>query len=335
MTENKQIAHVVYWILIVIMGGMLALSMLINGLVVIGVALSGVGQPVVEQAEDEFPQLTERWSYGEGEYKAARIFLQGVIVREAPGGFLTPDFDPVERILQQIRAAENDEYVKAIILEVDSPGGAITPSDEIYRALLAFRETDPDRRIIVFMRDVAASGGYLVSMAGDWLIAEPTSLIGSIGVIMQTLNWKTLSEKVGVVDVTFKSGATKDVLNPFRDVTEEEERMMQAVIDNLYQYFFAIVMQGRDIDAATLSPLADGSIFTAEMALRHRLIDDIGYWDAVMEKTRGLTGLDTIKIVRYEQEKGFFEMLAQASSPLDPRSWLMSRPPRMMYLWNP
>ena len=111
--------------------------------------------------------------------------------------------------------------------------------------------------------------------------------------------------------------------------------MMQAVIDNLYQYFFDIVAEGRQLDPKVLKPLADGRIFTAKMALDHDLIDDIGYWDSVMSQTRELTGCDQIKVVKYEASKDFFQMLAQAASPLNPASWLQGQPPKMMYLWQP
>jgi len=335
MTEKKRTSHGLYWILILLIGGMLALSMLVNGAFIFGFIVSQFGGVELDQAVDEYPQFTEHWSYGDGDVKAVRIAVSGVITREAAGGFLSPDYDPVENVIRQIRAAGHDDGVKAIILEVDSPGGGITPSDEIYRALLDFKATDPERKIIVFMKDLAASGGYLVSMAGDWLIAEPTSMIGSIGVILQTLNWKTLSEKIGVTDVTFKSGETKDILNPFRDVTEDEKKMMQAVIDNLYLYFFDIVVTGRQMDPDVLKPLADGRIFTAAMALEHGLIDEVGYWDSVMIQTREITGCDQIKVVRYETAKDFFQLLAQAASPLNPVSWLQGQQPRMMYLWQP
>jgi protease-4 len=279
----------------------------------------------MEYAEDQYPRFTERWSYGAGDVKAVRIPLKGFISREAEGGLFSPVYDPVAGVIRQIRAAENDPQVHALILEVDTPGGGITPSDEIYNALLQFRQSREDRRIVVYMMDVAASGGYMISMAGDWLIAEPTSIIGSIGVILQTLNWKTLSEKVGVTDVTFKSGETKDILNPFREVSEEERVMMQSVVDDLYQHFFDIVCKGRNLDADTLAPLAEGQVFTAQNALEHGLIDQIGYWKDVRHAVRNLLDRKKVRIVRYESQEPFFNrMFSAAASGLQrvPRAWM-------------
>ena len=184
----------------------------------------GAGRRSAGKAEDEFPTFTEKWSYGSGDVKTVRIAVEGPIFRESEESFFGFKYDKIEAILRQIRAAKNDEAVKAIILEVDSPGGDLTASDEIYKALQDFKRCAEGRKIIVFVRNMAASGGYYVSAPADWIIAEPTSIIGSIGVIMQTLNWKGLSEKIGLTDVTIKSGTNKDLLNPFRDVSPDAGR---------------------------------------------------------------------------------------------------------------
>ncbi len=332
----KQKSRAGLWIAVILLGLGLVISLAINtGLVAALVVKSGSGMASDGGGEDEFPDLSERWSYGSGEVKAVRIPVFGVIAREGEDGWLGPQQNKIDLILHEIQAAKNDDDVKAIILEVDSPGGGITPSDEIYNALMDFRDSDESRRIVVFMRDLAASGGYYVSMAGDWLIAEPTAVVGSIGVIMQSLNWKLLSEKVGVRDVTIKSGANKDLLNPFIDTPPEQLAMLQGMIDSMYNHFLGIVQDARPIEAETLKTLADGRIFDAKEALDLQLIDQIGYWDDVVERTAELLSVETVKVVRYEHHPQLFDFLSQIRSPLHFSNLLDAQTPRFQYLWKP
>ncbi|MDZ4198517.1 MAG: S49 family peptidase, partial [Kiritimatiellia bacterium] len=188
---------------------------------------SRVKQRSVSVPEDQYPSFTETHSYGRGDVKAVRIPVQGVIVRSTETGWFGIQTDMTESILQQIRSARNDKDVKAILLEVDSPGGAITPTDEIAAALRDFRASRSDRRIVAYIRDLAASGGYYVIAGADRIVSEPTALVGSISVILQTLNWHGLSERIGITDTTIKSGSNKDLLNPFHPVPEEQRAMLQ------------------------------------------------------------------------------------------------------------
>jgi protease-4 len=225
----------------------------------------------------------------------------------------------------------------AILLEVDSPGGDLTSCDEIYKTLEDFKRSMDGRKIIVFIRSMAASGGYYVSAPADWIIAEPTAILGSIGVIMQTLNWKGLSDRIGLTDVTIKSGTNKDLLNPFRDVSPEQVAQLQVMIDSMYQQFFAIVQTNRGIDAESLKAIADGRIFSADVALKNRLIDQIGYWEDAVAKASELLGEASLRIVRYERRPEFFELLSELRSPLSlSRSGMAdAATPRLMYLWRP
>ncbi|MCO5060400.1 MAG: signal peptide peptidase SppA [Kiritimatiellae bacterium] len=284
---------------------------------------------------DEFPHFTEIWSYGEGSTKAVRIAVEGIIMREASSGFLSPRQNMVDSALAQIRAAQADDDVKAIIVDVDSPGGGITASDEIYRALMMFRSSAEGRVVIIFMRDLAASGGYYVSMAGDWIIAQPTTVVGSIGVIMQSINMKGLSEKIGISDVTIKSGANKDLLNPFNDVDPSQRELLQGMINNMYEHFLNIVQENRQIPMEELRPLADGRIFVADQALSLELVDQIGYWEDVMEKTKELLGVDSVKVIRYEQPVDFKKWLMSIRNPIQPANWLSQLRSRFLYLWQP
>ena len=329
---------VAFWIVIALLGFGLLVSLGLNtGLVVALMSKGGAHRPHLhgERGVDEFPDLNEVWSYGQGEVKAAHIPVTGVIMRGGEETLLGHTPDMVESVLQQIRAARNDDEVRALIVEVDSPGGGVTASDEIYAALMDFKASREDRRILVFIRDMAASGGYYVAAAGDWLMAEPTSIIGSIGVILQSLNMKGLSEKIGVRDVTIKSGANKDLLNPFTDVSPEQRALLQEVIDASYRRFVGLVQDSRGLDEEKLKELADGRIFASDRALEHQLIDQIGYWDDAVAKMAELLEEESVRVIRYEWEPDIFSWLSRVKFNLHPSAWFHSPPAKMQYLWQP
>ena len=283
---------------------------------------------------DEDPKLDETWSFGSGNVKVARIPLDGVIMRTEEEGFLTARSDMVASILTQVRAAERDPEMRAIILEVNSPGGGVTPSDEIYNALRGFRASRPDRRVVVFIRDLGASGAYYAAMAGDFIIAEPTAVVGSIGVIMQTMNFQGLSEKIGITDVTIKSGANKDMLNPFQPVNTNQVALLQKLIDEMQTRFSGIVTESRKLDPSAAAGLFDGRIFSASDALDKGLIDQIGYWNDALSCTAKLLDTGALKVIRYEPQRTFIEQLFEGKSPVVlPNLKLHS--PQFLYLWKP
>jgi len=323
---------------LIVMSIMLGISFLLNlGLVTAFVAKEGIsGSTVGEKAEDEFPQFTEKWSYGSGDVKVARIQVSGIISRDKSDGLFNEQMDMTESTLRQIRAAQNDDAVAGILLEVDSPGGTVTSSDEIYMALKKFRASRDDRKVVTFVRDLAASGGLYVSVASDKIIAEPTSIIGSIGVIMQTINIAGLTSKIGVEDVTIKSGDNKDILNPFRPVNTQHIEILQALIDDSYKKFFNIVKEGRNLDETKLRAIADGRVFSSDAALANGLIDQVGYLDDALALIKELVGVPEIKIVRYNTRESFLDWLAEAKNPMpDIKSMYRPEPPRLMYIWRP
>lgn len=335
-TPSAKRSTVGFWIVIILLVvGLLASIGLNTGLAVALLAKGTTATSKKKQGADEFPSLNEVWSYGSGDVKAVRIALNGVIMRGGEETLLGRAPDKIESILQEIRAAKNDDSVRAIIFEVDSPGGGVTPSDEIYSALMGFRDSREDRVVTVFIRDMAASGGYYASVAGDWLLAEPTAIVGSIGVILQTLNFKSLSEKIGVRDVTVKSGPNKDLLNPFSDVSPEQLMFLQEMIDNNYHRFVSLVQESRSLDDEKMKTLADGRIFSADQALEEGLIDQVGYWDDIVAKTAELLEVSAVKVIRYERPADFFSWLASARLNLAPSALLQHERPRLNYLWQP
>lgn len=323
------------WIAVILLTIALLSSIAVNGGLLLGIMMH-LAQPFEDEPVDANPSFNEIWSYGDGEAKAVRIAIDGVIFREQTGGLFSEPVDKVELIKQQILAARVDDDVDALILEINSPGGSVTASDEIYAELMRFKKSREGRLILVYMKDLAASGGYYAAAAGDWLIAEPTSVIGSIGVIMQALNIKDLSEKIGLSDTTIKSGANKDLLNPFHEVNPEHVTLLQGLVDNMYSRFYTIVKESRGMSDEQLEPLADGRVFTSDGALDNGLIDQVGYWDDVLLKLNELLGHDSVKIIRYETEPGFWEAFLDARLPsLSTRSFIDAQTPRMLYLWKP
>lgn len=325
------------WI-IVVLGVTLGISLLINaGLSKAMKKHFSLRKVTPERAVDEYPDLKEIWSYGDGEAKVARIAVEGLILRDVEKGLFATPLNMVDAVLAQIRAAKADTDVRGIILEVDSPGGGITASDEIYRALVDFRLSDTGRVVVVFMRDLAASGGYYVSMGGNWLIAQPTTVLGSIGVIMQTLNLKGLSEKLGITDVTIKSGRNKDLLNPFTDVDPAQRALLQEMIDAMFEHFLGVVAENRPhIPEDRLRALADGRLFVAQQALELGLVDEIGYWEDAIARAAALLDVPSVKVIRYEQHVDFWTWFLSVRNPIRPEAWLREHArPRFLYLWAP
>jgi protease-4 len=237
----------------------------------------------------------------------------------------------VQNILGQIRAATTDSEVQAILLEVDSPGGSVTPSDEIYAALKKFKDEDEERVVLVFIRDIGASGAYYAAMAADYIMAEPTAIVGSVGVIMQTLNMKGLGEKVGLSSVTIASGKNKDMLNPFEEVDPLHLAMLQELVDGMQDRFATIVETSRGFENRDL---LDGRVFSAPQALENNFIDGIGYWEDAVNSLTTLLDVDEVYLVRYSEPMGFFDSLMASRLPQVP-SFKTMESPRFLYQWKP
>ena len=325
-----------FWIVFFALVAVLGISLMLNLTAVGLLAGRAPSAPRDGYGEDEFPQFTETHSCGAGTTKVVRIWFTGVLARELDAGWFGT-IDPVEECLRQIRAARQDDDVAGILFEVDSPGGEVTAADEIHRELTLFKDSRADRKIVVLVHDLAASGGYYVSVPADRIVAQPTALVGSIGVILQSLNVAGLSEKIGVTDTTIKSGKNKDLLNPFRPVDPEQVALLQETIDAMYARFVDLVAQGRGLQVGEVRPLADGRVFTADEALKHKLIDAIGYWDEAFAEMADLLGEADLYVVTYQAKKTFFEELLGARTRLpDLRAlWAGAAVPRRLYLWRP
>ncbi|RMG72073.1 MAG: signal peptide peptidase SppA [Nitrospirae bacterium] len=224
-------------------------------------------------------------------------------------------------ILDQLEQYREDSSVKAIVLRVDSPGGAVAPSQEIYEEV---KKTASKKPVVVSMGSVAASGGYYISASATKILANPGTITGSIGVIMEIPNLKGLMDKIGVKTEVIKSGRHKDLASSFRGIGKEERKILQGVLDNVHGQFIQAVAEGRKLSIERVKELADGRIFTGEQAKSLGLIDDIGNFKdaiALAGKLGGIKGKPKVvtrkepfslfSLLSGEQAKGIFKGLKQ------------------------
>ena len=217
---------------------------------------------------------TSRFAFGD---KIAIVEVRGVITQSSG-------------VIEELQQYLADDGVKAIILRIDSPGGGVGPSQEIYREIMRIK-SNSKRKVVTSMGSVAASGGYYIASASDLIVANPGTITGSIGVIMQFSNFEELLKKIGVKGVVLKSGEHKDIGSPFREMTPEEKRIMQEVLDNVHQQFIQAVADGRKLDRSKVAQIADGRILTGEQAKSLGLVDQLGNLQDTIDITAKLAGI--------------------------------------------
>ena len=209
--------------------------------------------------------------------------------------------------IRQIRSLAKDPRIKAIVLRINSPGGAVVPSQDIYEEVLKVRKKG--KPVIASIGTVGASGAYYIASACDRIVASSGSLTGSIGVIMELAEFQDLMKKIGIQSEVMKSGALKDAGSPFRPMTPDEKIYLQSVLDEMHQQFISDVAKGRHIPIAVLKPLADGRVFTGHSAMSNHLVDQLGdYQDAVVEATR-LAHITGSPVIRTFPEKNFLDKM--------------------------
>ena len=213
-------------------------------------------------------------------------------------GVITQSFG----IIEELQQYNEDERVKAIILRIDSPGGGVGPSQEIYREIQKIR-SGKRKKIITSMGSVAASGGYYIASASDLIIANPGTITGSIGVLMEFTNIEELFKKIGIKGVVLKSGEHKDIGSPFREMTPEEKKLIQSVIDNVHQQFIQAVMEGRNLERSKVIEVADGRILTGEQAKKLGLVDQLGNLQDAIDTAARMAGIEGKPVVLYPKRK--------------------------------
>jgi protease IV len=280
---------------------------------------------------------------GSSSNKIAVLNVEGVIQDTGTNTSFLPQAGYNHDIfMKRLEHAAEDKSVKGIILRLNTPGGGVVESEEIHDKLLEIKEKT-DKPIYASMGSMTASAGYYISAPTDKIVASPSTITGSIGVIMQSMNYAELAEKVGVKWETIKSGPHKDIMSPSREMTEEEREILQSMIDNSYDQFVRVVSEGRGIDESKVRELADGRIYDGRQAKEVNLVDDLGNLEDTIEGMKKELGDNKLQVVQYKQNLGFnslFEMTAAKLMGPDKDllgiQQLLSTPqsPELMYLYS-
>lgn len=221
--------------------------------------------------------------------------------------------------IEDLKRFSENPSVKAIVIRIDSPGGGVVPSQEIYDAVKRVRSKN-NKAVIASMGSVAASGGYYIAAATDRIVANPGTLTGSIGVIMETANVEGLFQKIGVEGVVIKSGKYKDVGSPLRKMSADERGLLQAVMDDVHKQFIEAVAEGRSLEIRVAQALADGRIFTGRQAKEAKLVDELGDLEDAIQLAAEVVGIEgEPKIVEPRRRFSLREILDSKLSMLFPK----------------
>ncbi len=312
------------------MGCFLALSLALN-VVVIGGALLFAEKPGPRSG------LREIWVSGKGKNKLAVVQVRGPIMEGTRSrGNLTAASD----VVAQLHRAQRDRSVKGTLILANSPGGGVTASDKIYQAVKAHSKVKP---VVVLMEDVCASGCVYMSANATEIVAHPTTVTGSIGVITSSFNVSKMFEKLGIEGVTIASKKNKAILSPFKPVNPEHKKIIKKIIDEMYLRFVDIMSKGRKIPKAKMLTIADGRVFTATVAKKLKLVDTLGYKADALRILMKRAKISSAKLVKFRQQIGFAELLMGYSQlPLEMKSarqfslgkLLGMQAPRMYYMYS-
>jgi protease-4 len=315
---------------------------------VAALALSGCSGLITIDLSPRIRPLEEETVEGSGKAKILLLDLSGVLQEEVTSFSLTtppPRVPLLARVREELKKAEKDDDVAALVVRINSPGGTITASDILYREIRGFKERKKVPVIAAIM-DVGASGGYYAALAADQILAHPTTVTGSIGVIMLTLNAQGLLEKIGVAPLAIKSGEKKDAGSPFRAMTADERALFQGIIDDMHGRFVRLLAESRRLPEAQVRGFADGRVYTAEQALALKLVDRIGYLDDALAMARRAARIDAARVIMYHRPREY-RATYYATAPGVPAdaslgqlgaqlaSMLGGPGPRFYYLWWP
>jgi protease-4 len=292
-----------------------------------------------EPVEETVVHDPKRWLCRD---KIAIIDVSGMIMNARSSGIFGDGDNPLSLFRERLDAAADDPRVKAVVLRINSPGGAVTASDIMYRDLVAFRKKT-GKPLVVCMMDVAASGAYYLAMGADWVIAHPTTVTGSIGVIMSLYDASGLAAKIGIASNPIKSGPIKDIGNPLREMTPEERAVLQGLVNSFYNQFVQVVSTGRHMPEDQVRALADGRVYGGVEAKELHLVDDVGYLEDAIEVAKNMAHICDAAIVAYDRGCGYrgsiYAGLANIPSNinihLDVPGLTHNRGAAFQYVWEP
>ena len=325
-------------------------SCLYLGILILPTVLAGCGQTAfqIELVPTDRQLQETRIQRDAGLFvsdKIAIIDVDGMLANRRKGGWMRSGENPVSLFIEKLDKAAADRSVKAVVLRLNSPGGTVAASDIMYHHLMEFRR-QTGKPVIACVLGIGCSGAYYIACGCDGIIAQPTGVVGNIGVIFQTFSVAGTMEKIGVKAVTIKSGELKDMASPLHDLSGEEHDVLEGIIEHLSGQFFEVVRKGRkEIDEQKMAELSDGRIFTAEQALQQGLIDKVGYLDDGIKWAKDIAGVKKTRVVIYHRPSNYkpnaYGLAAAGSDGLGPLvnlelpDWLNAGGAQFLYLWQP
>ena len=314
------------------------------GVLASGCAPSFVVTPV--QNTSTLEETTVTAGHGLFPDKVAVIGVEGTLANAAAGGLLTPTENPVSRFVQELDQAAADDAVKAVVLRVNSPGGTVSASDAMYQILKRFR-AKTHKPVVAAGQEVVASGAYYLSCGADKIVAQPTTLVGSIGVIFETFNVQGTMGKIGVTTEAYRSAVHKDIGSPFRPTTDDEKVIFQNLVDEYFARFKGIVTTNRPIPpTADFGQMTDGRVYSGEAAAKLGLVDQVGLLEDAIALAKTMAHAKDAEVVMYRRPYGYGgSIYATADGPVPkaeggtlklqlPEAATML-PAGFYYLWRP
>ena len=328
--HNKELASIKFWLIFLCV--VFTCSML-SGIYLIINPAGNKAQLTEENTEEK--QSIKFFKSSNNKEGAVVVNVRGEISESSDSSAFSSKQN-ASSLARRIRELADKKEIKALLLDINSPGGTVAAVQDIYNALNYFRSQK--KPVVALMRDVAASGGFYIAMAADKIVAQPGTMTGSIGVIMQTTNAQELLKKIGVDFNAVKSGQNKDIGAIYKELTPEQKLLLQEMIDETYQQFFEAVRKGRpNVDVNTLKVYADGRIFTGARAQTLGLIDGLGGEEKAKEYLSELTGIKDIKILNQKgkfMEDFLFSFSNLAESSLALKQITKPQTPALAYMLN-
>ncbi|MHC4446976.1 MAG: signal peptide peptidase SppA [Planctomycetota bacterium] len=296
-------------------------------------------------AEDKLTETVVMEDRGTGwsASKVAMVEVTGMIIDAERPGLLAPGENPVGRFVEALRRAEKDGAVKALLVRLNSPGGSVTASDIAYRELERFKERC-GKPVVILMGDVAASGAYYLACAGDEVVAYPTTVTGSIGVVIQTFNFSEGMRRIGIKADAITSGSNKAAGSPFEPMPPEHRALLQGLVDEFYENFLAVVRESRPgLSPADLEWITDGRVVSGRRAVEAGLVDRLGDLGTAFEAAKERAGISRARLVKYHRPLEYVGSAYARPAPANPQINLLQlnleglglNQPGFYYLWDP
>lgn len=328
------------WIALVIALGIFGVSIIVSISMSFFESVKGAQTDLTSLTDESQEKTLENGSLSS---KIAVLEVSGIIQDNGDSSsLLGADGYNHRMFLKNLERAKDDKTVKGIVLKVNSPGGGVYESAEIHKKLEEIKK-ETKKPIYVSMGSMAASGGYYISTAADKIFATPETLTGSLGVIMESVNYSKLADKLGISFETIKSGAHKDIMSPSREMTKEEKNIMQSMVDNSYEGFVDVISKGRGMPKAEVKKIADGRVYDGRQAKKLNLVDELGFYDdTVTAMKKDHKDLKNASVISYEESFGLGSLFSMGANKmfkseidfLNMREILSQYgSPRMMYLY--